>query len=152
MKGNEPETEEDQLLRRVRSRCRSGARGAGQELHRGRSGLHRGDGPERGWQMPPMQEPPMPKGCPVDVPIPEFIECILKGKYAEGIAVIKSKNSLPAVCGRVCPQEEQCQKRCVMGKKGEPISIGRLERFLADWEREWGAYAGEGPRPARRSR
>jgi glutamate synthase (NADPH/NADH) small chain len=74
------------------------------------------------------KNPQCRKGCPVDVPIPEFIECILHGKYADGIAVIKSKNSLPAVCGRVCPQEEQCQKRCVMGKKGDPVSIGRLER------------------------
>lgn len=84
------------------------------------------------------KNPQCRKGCPVDVPIPEFIGCILDGKYAEGIAVIKSKNALPAVCGRVCPQEEQCQKKCIMGKKGDPISIGRLERFLADWEREHG--------------
>ena len=75
-------------------------------------------------------------GCPVEVPIPAFIKCIKEKKYAEGIATIKSKNALPAVCGRVCPQEEQCQKRCVIGKVGEPVSIGRLERFLADWERE----------------
>lgn len=73
-------------------------------------------------------------GCPVEVPIPDFIKCIKEKKYAEGIATIKSKNALPAVCGRVCPQEEQCQKKCVIGKVGEPVSIGRLERFLADWE------------------
>ena len=84
------------------------------------------------------KNPQCRKGCPVEVPIPEFIDCILKGDYAKGIAVIKSKNALPAVCGRVCPQEEQCQKRCVMGKKGDPVSIGRLERFLADWERTHG--------------
>ncbi len=77
-------------------------------------------------------------GCPVDVPIPEFIKCLREKKYAEGIAIIKSKNALPAVCGRVCPQEEQCQKKCVMGKAGQPVSIGRLERYLADWEREHG--------------
>jgi glutamate synthase (NADPH/NADH) small chain len=82
------------------------------------------------------KKPQCRKGCPVDVPIPEFIDCILHGKYAQGISLIKSMNSLPAVCGRVCPQEEQCQKRCIMGRKGEPISIGRLERFLADWEAE----------------
>jgi len=75
-------------------------------------------------------------GCPVEVPIPEFIECIRQKKYAEGIAVIKSKNALPAVCGRVCPQEEQCQVKCVLGKIGDPVSIGRLERYLADWERD----------------
>ncbi|MGB9842062.1 MAG: NADPH-dependent glutamate synthase [Candidatus Bathyarchaeales archaeon] len=77
-------------------------------------------------------------GCPVEVPIPQFIKCIKEKKYAEGIAIIKTKNALPAVCGRVCPQEEQCQSKCVVGKVGEPVSIGRLERFLADWERENG--------------
>jgi glutamate synthase (NADPH/NADH) small chain len=75
-------------------------------------------------------------GCPVDIPIPQFIKCIKEKKYAEGIATIKTKNALPAVCGRVCPQEEQCQKKCIIGKMGEPISIGRLERYLADWERD----------------
>jgi glutamate synthase (NADPH/NADH) small chain len=75
-------------------------------------------------------------GCPVEVPISAFIKCIREKKYAEGIATIKTKNALPAVCGRVCPQEEQCQKKCVIGKIGEPVSIGRLERFLADWERQ----------------
>ena len=77
-------------------------------------------------------------GCPVEVPIPEFIKCIREEKYAEGIAMIKSKNALPAVCGRVCPQEEQCQVECVVGKVGQPVSVGRLERFLADWERDHG--------------
>ncbi len=78
-------------------------------------------------------------GCPVEVPIPTFIKCIKEKKYAEGIAAIKSKNALPAVCGRVCPQEVQCQSKCVIGRMGDPVSIGRLERFLADWERENGA-------------
>jgi glutamate synthase (NADPH/NADH) small chain len=78
-------------------------------------------------------------GCPVEVPISAFIKCIREKKYAEGIATIKTKNALPAVCGRVCPQEEQCQKKCVIGKMGEPVSIGRLERFLADWERDNGS-------------
>ena len=77
-------------------------------------------------------------GCPVEVPIPAFIKCIREKKYAEGIATIKAKNALPAVCGRVCPQEEQCQVKCVVGKIGQPVSIGRLERFLADWERDHG--------------
>jgi glutamate synthase (NADPH/NADH) small chain len=77
-------------------------------------------------------------GCPVEVPISEFIKCIREKKYAEGVAVIKSKNALPAVCGRVCPQEEQCQVKCVLGKIGEPVSVGRLERYLADWERDHG--------------
>jgi len=73
-------------------------------------------------------------GCPVEVPIPEFIKSLREKKYDEGIAIIKSKNALPAICGRVCPQEEQCQKKCIVGKMGEPVSIGRLERFLADRE------------------
>jgi glutamate synthase (NADPH/NADH) small chain len=77
-------------------------------------------------------------GCPVEVPIPEFIGSILQENYMDGIEKVRSKNSLPAICGRVCPQEEQCQKYCVLGKKGQPISIGRLERFLADWERKQG--------------
>lgn len=78
-------------------------------------------------------------GCPVEVPIPQFIKAIKEKNYAEGIAVIKSKNALPAVCGRVCPQEVQCQAKCVIGRMGEPVSIGRLERFLADWERKNGS-------------
>jgi glutamate synthase (NADPH/NADH) small chain len=86
-------------------------------------------------------------GCPVEVPIPEFIKCIREKKYAEGIAVIKSKNALPAVCGRVCPQEEQCQVKCVLGKIGEPVSIGRLERYLADWERDHGFQIPEKAKP-----
>jgi glutamate synthase (NADPH) small chain len=77
-------------------------------------------------------------GCPVEVPIPQFIKCIKEKKYAEGIQIIKTKNALPAVCGRVCPQEVQCQAKCVVGRMGEPVSIGRLERFLADWERDNG--------------
>jgi glutamate synthase (NADPH/NADH) small chain len=78
-------------------------------------------------------------GCPVEVPIPTFVKAIKEKKYAEGIAAIKTKNALPAVCGRVCPQEVQCQSKCVVGKMGDPISIGRLERFLADWERDNGS-------------
>ena len=77
-------------------------------------------------------------GCPVEVPIPEFIKSLRERKFAEGIATIKTKNALPAVCGRVCPQEEQCQVNCVVGRIGEPVSVGRLERYLADWEREHG--------------
>jgi len=81
-------------------------------------------------------KPQCVSGCPVEVPISEFIKCLREKKYAEGIATIKSKNALPAVCGRVCPQEEQCQVKCVLGKIAEPVSIGRLERYLADWERD----------------
>lgn len=78
------------------------------------------------------------EGCPVGVPIPEFIKLIKQNDYSEAIDKIKERNSLPAICGRVCPQEEQCQKYCIVGKKGDPISIGRLERFVADLERERG--------------
>ena len=78
-------------------------------------------------------------GCPVEIAIPEFIKLFKEGKYEDAAQKLKEKNALPAVCGRVCPQEEQCQKCCIMGKVGEPVSIGRLERWLADWERKEGA-------------
>jgi len=74
------------------------------------------------------------EGCPVAIDIPGFIKCIVEGDFATGVKKIKETNALPAVCGRVCPQEDQCEIKCVLGKKGEPVSIGRLERFLADWE------------------
>jgi glutamate synthase (NADPH/NADH) small chain len=74
------------------------------------------------------------EGCPVDVPIPEFIKKITEHDFAGAIKIIKEKNNLPAICGRVCPQENQCEKYCTMGKKNEPVGIGRLERFAADWE------------------
>ncbi|MCW4017108.1 MAG: NADPH-dependent glutamate synthase [Candidatus Bathyarchaeota archaeon] len=74
------------------------------------------------------------KGCPVSVDIPAFIKLIKEQKYSDAIRKVKEKNSLPAICGRVCPQEQQCQKQCVLGKKGDPVSIGRLERFVADFE------------------
>ncbi len=77
-------------------------------------------------------------GCPVGVDIPAFIKSIKERKYSEAIAKIREKNSLPAICGRVCPQEEQCQKNCIMGRKGDSVSIGRLERFAADLELEKG--------------
>ena len=88
---------------------------------------------------------PCVEGCPVEIDIPTFINLIKEGKFDEGIRKIKESNSLPAVCGRVCPQEEQCQASCTLGKVGEPVSIGRLERFLADWERNRGYEAVEKP-------
>ena len=75
------------------------------------------------------------KGCPVEVDIPGFIELIVKGDFIASGKKIKQTNSLPAVCGRVCPQETQCEQYCILGKKEEPVAIGRLERFAADWER-----------------
>jgi glutamate synthase (NADPH/NADH) small chain len=86
-------------------------------------------------------KPQCVQGCPVEIEIPVFIKLLQEGKYEEAITKIKEKNSLPAVCGRVCPQEEQCQKFCVIGKVGEPVNVGRLERFLADWERKKGIKA-----------
>lgn len=77
-------------------------------------------------------------GCPVDVKIPEFIKEIAEGNFIEAAKILKETNSLPAVCGRVCPQEDQCEKTCILGKKGEPVAIGRLERFAADYERNSG--------------
>jgi glutamate synthase (NADPH/NADH) small chain len=84
------------------------------------------------------REPQCVKGCPVAVNIPAFIKLIKEKRYDEAIREVKEKNSLPAICGRVCPQEEQCQKLCMLGRKGEPVSIGRLERFVADRELEKG--------------
>ncbi len=77
-------------------------------------------------------------GCPVGIDIPAFISLIREGKFREAIRKIKEKNNLPAICGRVCPQENQCQMKCVLGRRGDPVSIGRLERFVADWELEHG--------------
>jgi glutamate synthase (NADPH/NADH) small chain len=84
------------------------------------------------------REAPCIKGCPVEVDIPTFIKLIRERRFGEAAKKIKEKNSLPAVCGRVCPQEEQCQAKCTVGRIGEPTSIGRLERFVADWERQHG--------------
>ncbi len=80
------------------------------------------------------KKPTCRAGCPVGIKIPEFIQCIVEGNFEAGIKKIKETNALPAVCGRVCPQEEQCEHSCILGKKGGAIAIGRLERFLADWE------------------
>jgi len=84
------------------------------------------------------KKPACSTGCPVEIDIPAFISLVAEKKFAEAAKKIKETNSLPAVCGRVCPQEIQCESRCVVGKKGEPVAIGRLERFVADWEREKG--------------
>lgn len=73
------------------------------------------------------------QGCPVNVPIPEFIKAIAEDNIEEAYKIITSENALPAICGRVCPQENQCEGKCVRGKKGEPVAIGRLERFVADY-------------------
>lgn len=78
---------------------------------------------------------PCTGGCPVGVDIPEFIKALREDDMPEAARILKSKNSLPGICGRVCPQETQCENVCTLGKKGAPIAIGRLERYVADWER-----------------
>jgi glutamate synthase (NADPH/NADH) small chain len=85
--------------------------------------------------------PPCVKGCPVGIDIPAFIQLLRAGDVAGSIAKIKETNTLPAICGRVCPQEEQCEVVCVLGKKYQPVAIGRLERFVADWERTQGVVS-----------
>ena len=81
---------------------------------------------------------PCVSGCPVEIDIPEFIKQIAEGNIDEAVKVLKTKTSLPAVCGRVCPYENQCEGECTLIKIGEPLAIGRLERFLADYERKKG--------------
>jgi glutamate synthase (NADPH) small chain len=77
-------------------------------------------------------------GCPVEIDIPGFISFAVKGDFAGGIKRLKEKNCLPAVCGRVCPQESQCESQCILKNKGAEVAIGRIERFLADWEARQG--------------
>ncbi|MBM3321222.1 MAG: NADPH-dependent glutamate synthase [Candidatus Eisenbacteria bacterium] len=77
-------------------------------------------------------------GCPVGIQISDFIALVAEGKFDEAVKVVKRDNLLPAICGRVCPQEEQCEVLCVLAKKGEPVAIGNLERFVADFERDYG--------------
>ncbi len=80
------------------------------------------------------KKPKCIKGCPVEIDIKEFIKLIEEKKFEESLAKIREKNTLPAICGRVCPQEDQCEKECILGIKDEPVAIGRLERYVADRE------------------
>lgn len=80
------------------------------------------------------KKPKCREGCPVEVLIPDFIKAVAEKDFALAAAKLKEKNTLPAVCGRVCPQESQCEAKCIVGVKSEPVAIGRLERFVADWE------------------
>ena len=82
------------------------------------------------------KNPKCVEGCPVNVRIPEFIKKVQEGDFKAAYEIITSTNALPALSGRVCPQESQCESKCVRGVKGEPVAIGRLERFVADWYRE----------------
>jgi glutamate synthase (NADPH/NADH) small chain len=79
---------------------------------------------------------PCVSGCPVNVDIPDFIEAMRKGDMPAAVRILKSKNALPGVCGRVCPQESQCEAECSLGKRKAPVAIGRIERYVADWERQ----------------
>ncbi len=90
---------------------------------------------------------PCVQGCPVKIHIPAFIEKIKEGDFEGAYQVINESSSLPAVCGRVCPQESQCESKCVRGIKGEPVGIGRLERFVADWHNEHVTAAPVAPAP-----
>jgi len=93
------------------------------------------------------QEPDCEAGCPVNVPIQKMVRLIAGGRFEEALRAVKQVNSLPAVCGRVCPQETQCEKCCHLGKRFSPVGIGFLERFLADWEMERGRISDELPEP-----
>jgi glutamate synthase (NADPH/NADH) small chain len=84
------------------------------------------------------KKPTCMTGCPVNIRIPDFIQLIEEGKFVEAAWKLKEQNTLPAVTGRVCPQEAQCESKCILGKKGDPVAIGRLERFAADYERRSG--------------
>ena len=84
-------------------------------------------------------------GCPVNIRIPDFIREIAAGNFARAYEIISDSNTLPALSGRVCPQESQCECRCLRGRNGDPVAIGRLERFAADWARENGS---DRPAPA----
>ncbi len=91
---------------------------------------------------------PCTTGCPVEIDIPDFIKEISNGNFDKAVDILKSKTSLPAVCGRVCPYENQCEGKCTLLKLGEPVAIGRLERFLADYERKKSIKIPKKPKPS----
>jgi len=99
---------------------------------------------ERCLQCP---KPPCISGCPVAVKIPDFIRALREGDLPRAVEIIREDNNLPAICGRVCPQETQCEAKCVLGKRYEPVAIGRLERFVGDWDLARGMTIPELPEP-----
>jgi len=90
------------------------------------------------------------KGCPVCIDIPSFVEAVAEGDFRRAAVIIKEQNMLPAICGRVCPQEVQCEGECILGKKEKPLAIGALERFVADWERKDGLVQPQKKEPTKR--
>jgi len=97
------------------------------------------------------KKPKCIEGCPVSVDIPQFLALVREGKFAEAAALVREKNSLPAICGRVCPQETQCEGVCVLGRKSEPVAVGRVERFVGDYvlrQQALGSAQPDGPRIA----
>ena len=90
---------------------------------------------------------PCVSGCPVNIRIPAFIQQVAAGDFEAAYQIITQSSSLPAVCGRVCPQESQCEQKCVRGIKGEPVAIGRLERFVADWHNDHVCEVPQRPAP-----
>ena len=82
------------------------------------------------------KKPACVDGCPVGVDIPGFVKLVAASDFADAARLIREKNALPAICGRVCPQDDQCEKDCLLGNKGDPVAVGALERFAADFERE----------------
>jgi glutamate synthase (NADPH) small chain len=107
------------------------------------------DSPEAGREAQRCLECKKPKcvdGCPVNIDIPKFVSEVRDGDVSGAVRTLKAENLLPGVCGRVCPQESQCEAQCVLGKKGDPLAIGKLERFVADWEADQGGL--EVPRPS----
>ncbi len=96
------------------------------------------------------EKPSCIDGCPVEVKIPEFILAIREGDLPSAVEILKADNNLPAICGRVCPQETQCEETCVLAKKYEPVAIGRLERFVGDWDLARGMTIPEIPQPTGR--
>ncbi|MFQ6096101.1 MAG: NADPH-dependent glutamate synthase [Armatimonadota bacterium] len=110
-------------------------------------GLTEEQAQKEAWRCLQCKSPKCVDMCPVEVAIPEFIRLVAHGRYVDACRKIKETNALPAICGRVCPQEEQCEVTCILGNKGDPVAIGRLERFVADWERERGKVTIPDKRP-----
>jgi len=104
------------------------------DFHEVATGYTRADAMAEASRCLECKRPLCVEGCPVGVDIPGFIQKVKSGDFGGALRVVKEKNSLPAICGRVCPQETQCEAVCVLGRKGEPVAIGRLERFVADVE------------------